>query len=39
MIGRIITCDNNAYQLPELLECSVCCTGSVPCDSFSAACI
>lgn len=39
MIGRIITCDRVSYQLPELLECSVCCTGGVPSDSFSAVCV
>lgn len=39
MIARIITCDEVTYQLPELLECSVCCTGGVPGDSFSATCI
>ena len=39
MIGRIVTCDEEIYQLPPLLECSVCCTGGVPCDSFSAVCV
>lgn len=39
MIGRIITCEETAWQLPPLLEWDILRTGSVPCDAFSVTCV
>lgn len=39
MTGKIITCDHVTYQLPELLEWSICRTGGVPADCFTAVCV
>lgn len=39
MTGKIITCDHVTFQLPELLEWSICRTGGVPADCFTAVCM
>jgi hypothetical protein len=39
VIGRIITCDHTAWQLPPALAWSILRTGGVPCDSFSFTCV
>ena len=39
MIGRIITCEETAWQLPPLLEWDILRTGSVPCAAFSVTCV
>lgn len=38
MRGRIITSAGECCELPELLRWELCCTLSVPCDSFEAEC-
>jgi len=39
VIGRIITCGHETYQMPDLLSWEVRRTGSVPCDSYSITCL
>ena len=38
MKGRIVTAGQERYDLPELYTWELCCTGSVPCDSFEIGC-
>lgn len=39
MIGRIITCERTAWQLPAALSWDIILTGGVPCDAFSFTCV